>query len=197
MILIEDIDTEDERGQELVTTTFIFPELALLSLNSASLSLPITPVSPVRIKFVSLAREGSRFGEVHDISHFPPIKLTISLPDGYPSNAPPDVELESLWVPNAALERLKSEIRHIWEDVRDQVVFAVIDHLSQAAERTFDLAEKLWKEDGSWEHLLHLPGEIQDELVSFNRAMLKETFDKGTYDCGVCLGKYIRSYTLL
>lgn len=125
-------------------------------------------------------------GPAHDVthlSHLPPLKLKIWLPDGYPTHKPPifDVFTEPLWLPNGKLEELRAAGHTIWEDTgRDQVVFSYIDYLREAAERGFDLL-------GHKENL-EISQSLKISLLDFDLQAKRAKFEQETFECGVCLG---------
>lgn len=177
-VLIEDLDLDCERSQEIVTVSCIFPELTLLSPHSFYILLPISPIPPLSVTF----SDDSTSTVTRTLNHLPPLKLTVSLPESYPLESPPNIRLESSWVAKDVLIRLHGELLKLWEEIRDQVLYAVIDHLIQAAEVAFQ--KKIGAES------LILPKSLEEELILFNKRSLKEVFEKGTYECGVCLGMY-------
>ncbi|KAF8471980.1 RWD domain-containing protein [Kalaharituber pfeilii] len=173
---VTDLNPGDERSQELVTVSYIFPELTFLGPHSAYISIPISPEPPVPVVF---SGEKAQSNESRTISHFPPIQATFTLPPDYPCNAPPVVKLESVWVTESTISKIQSELLDLWRDTKDQVLYAIIDHLVQAALRAFDQADS--------GNPLVLPECLEADISSFNKKALKEEFNKGTYVCGVCL----------
>ncbi|KAF8538237.1 RWD domain-containing protein [Trichophaea hybrida] len=163
-------ESDDERSQELGTIASIFPEeLIILSPFSATLSLPVSPLNPLAVSFPS-TKVPIRF------QHLPPINLTFELPSTYPTDSPPNIELSTkpIWLPPSKLETLKTESLELWDGF--QVVFAVIDHIQQSAERGFDLSTPF-----------ELSDNLRDPLIAFDKETKHALFNKGTYDCGICL----------
>lgn len=190
----------DERDEELSTLGAIYPELTLDPGNqfTATLELPVTPQQPLLVRFVpsksqetdqeatdaQTTSESAAYIE-HDVelSHLPPIILHLTLPNGYPTDFPPKVELSTqhTWLPLNKLAELELEITSLWEEYgRCQILFAYIDYLQQATERGFDL-------DQSADGCLVLPVTWEQELVKFDSDTRESTFNAGTYDCGICL----------
>lgn len=190
----------DEREEELQTIAAIYPELAVDEKDkfTASLDLAITPSKPLYIRFkpsndethghattyAQTAKASAAYIErdLH-FSNLPPLKLTVTLPEQYPADAPPTVTLatEQSWLPPSKLEELEQEAANLWEDYGQcQILFAYIDHLQQAAERSFDLDQL---EAGC----LILPAKAEKALVDFDAATTLAIFSTGTYDCGICL----------
>ena len=214
---------DDERTVELSTTAAIFPELFLDpgSPYRATLDLPVSPASPLRIRFQQLAdsippilptpptsteagddeniaseaNAAIPTSEVYEIAHLPPLHLKIYLPEGYPSEKSPVFTLSSApaWVPKKVLEDLEADGARLWEELgKDQVVFAYIDHLQQAADRGFDLTGQLHKS-------IQLSSGLKLELLDFDLKTKRELFEKETFDCGICLEpkKGVNCYRLL
>ncbi|KZF21378.1 RWD-domain-containing protein [Xylona heveae TC161] len=121
--------------------------------------------------------------EIHSLSHLPPLRLRISLPQGYPAEKPPLYELSTNppWLPREALRRLEEEGNALWEELgRDQVVFAYLDHLQQAAERNFDLIQH---ENDT----LEVSQGTKIALLDFDINSKREKFAHESFECGVCL----------
>ena len=117
----------------------------------------------------------------HELSHLPSVHLTIHLPAGYPAEAAPlfDISTQPPWLPEEICQKLLASGNELWEELgKDQVVFAYIDLVREAAERSFDLGGS-----GSF----HLPLDFQMPLLDFDRMSKRTKFEQGTFDCGVCL----------
>ncbi|KAI5820070.1 RWD domain-containing protein [Pyronema omphalodes] len=161
--------SDDERSQELFTIASIYPdEITLLSPYSASLVLPVTPLSPLTIQFTSSAPLQLRY--------LPPIKIIFDLPESYPASEPPRIEIKTQpeWIPGNILQGLKKECDQLWEEGM-QSVYAVVDHIQQFAEGQFG------------GNNIVLPEELKEEMMKFDQDAQREVFAKGTYDCGICL----------
>jgi E3 ubiquitin-protein ligase RNF14 len=214
---------DDEREIELSSITAIFPELVLSSENrfTASINLPVIPATPFTVRSPglpdrvlpsivpstaqshkpltetnSLNAESAieDGGDVHLLMHLPPLQLRISLPDGYPSEKPPEFKLSvsPQWISSDVLNQLLQDGERLWEEFgHDQVVFAYIDHLQQAAERGFDVGEGEGDGEGE-ERVLEIKQEMKIALLDFDKQAKKEKFDKETFNCGVCLGSFGR-----
>ena len=193
-------DAYDEREEELSTITAIYPELIVQGGNSVSLDLPVTPSSPLLVRFAPQQPSDSNAASntngnndqalatayiEHDVrlSHLPSLKAKIELPDGYPSEHPPAASLatDHDWLPAAKLKSLEDQVEVLWEEYgRCQTLYTYIDHLQQAAESGFDF-------DQSAEGCLTLPTTLEQPLVDFDKSTKLSVFNEGTYDCGVCL----------
>lgn len=190
-------DAYDEREEELSTITAIYPELIVEGSQSALLDLPVTPSTPLLVRFVpqrpsATDANGGNYAQAaalayveHDVylSHLPSLRARIELPDGYPSEHPPIVNLatDHDWLPKAKLHSLSEKVAALWEEYgRCQILFTYIDYLQQAAEQGFDL-------DQSSDGCLTLPDTLERPLTDFDKSTKLSVFNQGTYDCGICL----------
>ena len=204
--MTSDDDTEggdDERAIEISSVAAIYPEIVIDSSKpfSAIIDIPVEPIEPLAVRFPITADQEIRLPtpppsdeashataevsveDVQRFSHLPPLTLSISLPDGYPSQTPPYVRLytEPRWLPEQRLQELKDSARTIWEEMgRDQVVFAYIDHLREVAENAFGLV----KENGEY---LVVSNELKLALLDFDLKAKRAKFEAGSYVCGICL----------
>lgn len=192
----------DDRSVELSSIFAIFPETQIdpSSPFKAVLDLPVAPSSPTPVCFqqpvdtalasltppTSVDESKTELDEpvkdTHVLSHLPPLKLEIELPDGYPSENPPIVHLSSIptWLPCAVIDHLINECRRLWEECgNDLVVFTYIDHLQQLAETAFNI------QDQSGE--IRLSRDLKIALLDYNIKAEREKFEQGTFECGVCL----------
>jgi E3 ubiquitin-protein ligase RNF14 len=114
----------------------------------------------------------------HIVSRLPPIRISFSLPEAYPSDEPPVVKLSTTppWLPIPIQLNLEATASSLWEDYgHGQVLFAYTSHVQEAAETVFGL-----------DHLEVSP-EIILPLVDFDIATERAAFENGSYECGVCL----------
>lgn len=180
---------------------------------AATLDLPVTPEKPLKIYFQSStqtvlipnanttpssnknAREDIVNGilprplaaalnvDTHQLSHLPPLKLHIDLPDGYPQQKPPNVTIRSdlIWLPQATLDRLRDKCTDLWQECgQDQVVYTFIDYVQQEAEKAFGLAE-------SAQNKFELSSDLKLVLLDYDLKRRQEQFDNETFECGICL----------
>jgi E3 ubiquitin-protein ligase RNF14 len=196
---------EDEREVELSSIIAIFPEIVLDAQDpfSASIDLPVKPSSPVTVLFPApsdgtppqstnsahenvLPANGPRNNvELHHLSYLPSLQLHINLPEGYPEKHPPKFELSTTppWLSQPTLEQLQADGERMWEEFgHGQVVFAYIDHLQQSAENAFGMMA-----DGE---TLEIPQDYKISLLDYDIKATQAAFEKETFDCGVCLGKF-------
>ena len=203
-------DDDDERAIELSTISAIYPEIVIDSKApyNASLEIPVSPLSPIKIRFQQAAHSAapqlhtpptstehdggpaSRLPseqviapvDEHNLAHLPPLTVFISLPDQYPANKPPTTRLTCTppWIPKKTLKNLENECEKLWEELgRGEVVYTYIDHLAQSAESAFEV--------GADAKGLQLSSDMKLALLDFDLQTKRELFEKETFDCGVCL----------
>ncbi|KAJ5139351.1 Zinc finger C6HC-type [Penicillium bovifimosum] len=195
---------EDERSVELSSIVAIFPEIQIdpSSPFKAVFDLPVAPAVPTSVCFqqprdatlvatftppTSLDESKGELNQppvkdAHALTHLPPLNLEIELPEGYPTEKPPTVRLSTVpaWLSPSVIDRLTEDCRRLWEEGgKDLVVFTYIDHLQQLAESTFNI------QDASGE--IFLPRDLKVGLLDYNKKAERETFEQGTFECGVCL----------
>lgn len=201
---------EDQRTEELECVAAIFPEIEFDPNNQfrASIELSVNPRNPVTVAFPTASDGISNFPtpplstssgneeggstnnpqpnniESHELTYLPSLQLHITLPQGYPETEPPKFELSTTpaWLPRARLDELEADGVRMWEEMgHDLVVFAYIDSLQQGAENAFGYGE-----EGK---MLEIPQDDKLSLLDFDIKSIQVAFNKGTYDCGVCLGR--------
>lgn len=210
--MADDEDCDDERAVELATIAAIFPELVIDSSNpfSASLEIPVFPAKVLAVLFppltsgaqsvglitppssdgsndVALAKDGaaSKVIQITYLSHLPPIILRVTLPDGYPADAPPQIQLasDSSWLPQDKLRELQDAGPRMWEDLgHNQVVYDYVDYLQQAAEDGFGLV----KQGGC---AIEIPEALELVLLDYDMKAKRAKFEQETFECGVCIGE--------
>ncbi|KAK4506083.1 hypothetical protein PRZ48_004048 [Zasmidium cellare] len=179
---------DDERTEELGSLTAIFPELIIDPTNpfTATLELPIAPTTPLLARFIPASTSETESAHVEKdvrLTQLPPLTLHLNLPESYPNDAPPKVELKAQydWLPKEKLAELEAEVASLWEEYGHcQILFSYIDYVQQAAERGFDFHQ-------SAAGCLVLQADQESKLVAFAAQKEQENFNKGTYDCGICL----------
>lgn len=210
---MEDCASEDERTIELSSIAAIFPELVIDPSDpyKANLDLPVTPLKPLRIQFshpsadaaatpqltpppsveqgqdegknVKVVRRNTEDQtEMHELEHLPSLKMSIELHGRYPAEEAPKVTLVTTppWLSRAKLDELARECGRLWEEMgRDQVVYSYIDHLQQQSETAFGLTED--------NKPVPMPSDIKLALLDYDLKTKRAEFEKGTFDCGVCL----------
>lgn len=181
---------DDERTMELSALQAIFPELIIYEKQpfTATLELPVAPSEPIPIVFKDASDksliEGDRPLQIHRLSYLPNIRIGITLPEGYPVEKPPVLELSATpeWLSRRKIDGLLTQCEEFWEDIgHDQVLYMFIDHIQDSALGAFGLL------DGA-EHL-QLSPDLEIELLDHDKSAKQAEFDRQSYDCGICLGK--------
>lgn len=191
----------DEREEELSTLAAIYPELLIDQKDkfTANLELAVTPVRPLLVRFIPTlrtpaapildlngrtVRETAAYIERDvEFTHLPPLKLRLTLPNRYPEDLPPEVQLTADydWLPNDKLIELEQAAESLWQEYgRCQVLFAYIDYLQAAIENAFDLDQRA-------EGCLVLPASEEAALVKYDLEVGRAIFNANTFDCGICL----------
>lgn len=181
----------DERTEELEAVQAIFPEFIFNGDGTGGfLDIPVRPIKPLLVRFVPLADSRQTNGNLHLQAHIehdilftalPPITLELSLPPGYPESMAPEVTVSCAhdWLPTKTKLALDMDASKIWEEyAHGQCLYAYIDHLVNQAEAGFDLDR---------EGCLTLPQHLEASLTNFEASTKLFEFNKGTYDCSVCL----------
>lgn len=179
---------------------------------SATISIEVEPLGPLSIRFPSadgappvgpLTLPHSTIEEISQLeigdngvatplnenvsrlSHLPTLSLQLSLPEGYPAEKPPVFYLESQysWLPEQKMQELRKAGHTLWEELgRNQVVFRYIDHLREAAERGFDMAQ-------ADDQVLEVSPDLKVSLLDFDLKAKRAKFERETFECGICLGR--------
>lgn len=209
---MDDFLPEDDRSIELSSVAAIYPEIKIdpSSPFKAFLDLPVVPSKPLYVSFqqpdveppdvitpptsvdgepgFESAKAGLETSvdpakEVHVISYLPPLSLEIELPEGYPSEKPPSFKISTdpSWLPSSITTKLINDGKALWEECgKDLVVYTYIDHLQQLSETVFGIDDI---PDGE----VQFPLDLKVALLDYNSKAQREEFEKGTFECGVCL----------
>ncbi|KAL7931160.1 RWD domain-containing protein [Trichoderma chlorosporum] len=188
------VDDDDARATELETLEAIYPELRRPdgSRYAFELELPVEPAAPVTVTFPAAAPSDQAInGSASDapalvdslqVSHLPPLSMHITLPDGYPAECAPLVEISTTpqWLSAEMLARLAGEAPQLWEEMgRDLVAYTYIDHIQRAADDVFGAITA--------EGTLQVDPEHKLAVLDYDIKAKKAAFDKETFDCGICL----------
>lgn len=202
-----DSTTEDDaRATELETLEAIFPELRRLPDDEHGLKfeldLPVEPASAVTVTFPPAGNavtnaDGvngsclieSKTGEDSlQVSHLPSLCLRFTLPAGYPEECAPQIDITTTpqWLSSDTLRRLEDDGPKLWEEMgRDMVAYTYIDHIQRGAEDVFGLVN----DDGT----MNVDPQHKLAVLDYDIKAKKAAFENGTFDCGICLGKFTAS----
>ncbi|KAL1837320.1 hypothetical protein VTJ49DRAFT_3991 [Mycothermus thermophilus] len=192
-------DAGDDRDVELGSLSAIFPEIQHPHPDdpyTIVLDVPVTPSQAVTVFFPGpvdnappqgtddpVTGPGQRAAvDSHQLAHLPPLRLEITFGPKYPTEEPPKASISTNppWLPAATIKQLEDDAPRLWDDMgRDMVGYTYIDHVQQAAERVFDLVDA----NGS----LEVDPSHKITILDYDIQARKAAFDRGTYECGVCL----------
>ena len=196
-----DYDADDARGTELETLEAIFPEIRRADANDPFIfqfEIPVEPVKPVMVTFPAAETStiAGSYASAHllqhvvtkqdsqQISYLPSLSLRIALPEGYPSDLPPQVKLstEPQWLSADILAKLEDDGQRLWEEAgRDMIAYTYIDHLQRAAEDVFGTATD--------EGVITVDSAHKLAILDYDTKAKQSAFARETFDCGICLGK--------
>lgn len=198
---------EDERTEELSSIKAIYPDELVIDSQDpfqASIQLLVSPTTPLPILFPlpvdgaspttlpatlvpvhtgQILRTDPPKPDVHKLSYLPPLHLQIALPEGYPSENAPQFKLSTSpqWLPLNIIKRLQDEGLSLWEEYgREPVLFSYITQLQEAADRGFDIVDRLGG-------MLEVSQEMKIALLDFDIKTKRETFEQETFECSICL----------
>lgn len=206
---------EDDRAVELSSIEAIYPEINIdpASPFKASLDLPVTPASPLRVRFQQVSDGGpaapiltppksleasdadfdarmkdgldlpDNVADVHSLSHLPPVTLEIELPEGYPSERPPIFNL----VTNPPWLS-SSHLRKLVDDGRRLWEEGGKDLVVYTyIDHLQQLAENVFELAGFPGNEVRLPRNQKIALLDYDMKAKREQFEQETFECGVCL----------
>ncbi|KAI1215054.1 RWD-domain-containing protein [Annulohypoxylon truncatum] len=190
------MEEEDIRQEELSTIAAIYPELQVdeNDPNTVSLELLVSLANPLTVLFpaateaappVEPAQEqnpATAALDSHDLSYLPSLQVRIELPDGYPQEKPPKVNISTTppWLSEKILSKLENDVSSLWEELgRDQVIFTYIDNLQQLTENVFGLVDN--------KGCLEVAPEHKIAILDYDIKAKRRAFEKETFDCGICL----------
>jgi E3 ubiquitin-protein ligase RNF14 len=195
-------DGEDQRHVELSSLEAIFPEIQKLGDDCFRLELPVNPATPVTVTFPAASTEAvpatpnarqvepvETIVDSHELSYLPAIVIQMTLPDGYPTERPPQVKISTWpqWLPGGTIQKLEDDCVSLWEDIgRDLVAFTYIDHIQQAVDDVFGLVDSARRLEVDSLHKI--------AILDYDTKAKRVAFEKETYECGVCLGKSSLTY---
>ncbi|KAK6219747.1 RWD domain-containing protein [Colletotrichum tabaci] len=188
-------DSDDPRQDELGSLQAIFPEIQPDDRRPYcfTIELPVHPAKPVTVTFPAAANaEDAAAAQLlpgaeprvdsHELSHLPAVVIRIDLPEGYPSEKPPNVSISTSppWLTRDVTKKLEGDGQRLWEEMgRDMVVFTYIDHIQQASDDVFGMV------DGNG--TLEIDPSHKIAILDYDIEATRASFEKETFDCGICL----------
>ncbi|CAG9999802.1 unnamed protein product [Clonostachys byssicola] len=191
-----DSDSDDPRNSELETLEAIYPEIRHPDIQDKftfEIELPVEPQAPVTVTFPAAVTSETTLADnpgqpleaevdSSQVTYLPSLTLRITLPKGYPEDNPPiaHVSTNPQWLPQTTIEKLVGDGPRLWEEAgRDMVAFTYIDHVQRAAEDVFGITSS----DGT----LQVASEHKLAVLDYDIKAKRAAFEKGTYECGICL----------
>lgn len=170
-----DSDIDDLRKEELETLSAIFQDALVLDLpglkGEARIPLQVENGIPVH-----LINPDGKVLRTSEVRHLPPLKFKFLLPQGYPYEKPPEMELSSLIVSDHESNELKQKLLQHWIDTKDQVLFTMIDEFQEKAAYLHNFTgQEIRCEDIEYE-----------QILEHDLAEKQKEFDGSTFTCEIC-----------
>lgn len=195
-------ESDDPRYMELGSLEAIYPEIRRPDAKDPftfEIDLPVEPAAPVTVTFpapsapahpgLSTPAQAVENAQPEvdslEVSYLPSLRLRVRLPEGYPVDVPPEIQVSTTpqWLTEDTIKRIEDDGPRLWDEIgRDMVAFTYIDHIQRAAEDVFGTI--------SPEGTLQVDSEHKLAVLDHDIKAKKAAFEKETFDCGVCLGMY-------
>lgn len=181
-----DQDTDDERASEIEALQAIYPELILEkhdeSLFKGRFDIAVNLLKPITLVCQDLTLAPGNQEIYCVVNHLPPITLEFQLPHGYPRTKPPIITLTSSWLAPHRTAGLIPSLLKLWDDSRDQILYAMIDSLFQQAETGFGVSR------GGGAVVLDMTHnkQLRDTLLAYDVQSSQKDFEAQTFKCAIC-----------
>ncbi|KAK0615945.1 RWD domain-containing protein, partial [Bombardia bombarda] len=191
-------DSDSQRDTELISLSAIYPEIQRVRPDdpyAIALDVPVVPSKPVVVFFPAAASEapnrangdGNLAGAAapvdrHELAYLPSLRVEIVFGPDYPADQPPKITISTTppWLPAETIKKLEDDGPRLWDEMgRDIVGFTYIDHVQQSGENVFGLVD-----DGG---ALEVDAQHKITLLDYDIQERRAAFEKGSYECGVCL----------
>lgn len=166
------------RLQELETLKAIFAENVDIDMCTFSGSISINASFPAETTIRLLTSDSTLLRHTK-VSHICAISLNFVLPEGYPASDPPLLEVSSPLLTETARTALLAKFHELWTEVRDQMLFTIIDLLQ---EKTTQVLHDLF---GQSVHEFADPT-LYETVVDFDRLRKQQLFQLQTFTCEIC-----------
>ncbi|KAL4726085.1 hypothetical protein ACLX1H_006762 [Fusarium chlamydosporum] len=192
-------ESDDPRYMELGSLEAIYPEIRRPDAKDPftfEIDLPVEPAAPVTVTFpapsapahpglstpAQAVENAQPDVDSLEVSYLPSLRLRVRLPEGYPVDVPPEIQVSTTpqWLTEDTIKRIEDDGPRLWDEIgRDMVAFTYIDHIQRAAEDVFGTI--------SPEGTLQVDSEHKLAVLDHDIKAKKAAFEKETFDCGVCL----------
>lgn len=169
---------ESPRSEELETLKAIFAENVTIDASEFSGRISVIASFPAETT-IKLCSPDSTVLSQTNVSHVGEITIDFTLPEGYPSCEAPRLALSSPLLTEPARAVLLAEFHQLWADLRDQVLFTIIDLLQEKS------AQELSSLFGQPVDQFVDPS-LYETVVDFDRRRKQELFQLKTFACEIC-----------
>lgn len=171
------MDEPDLRAEELATIEAIYQDLAAVDLEtfSGTVHVPIVLDGEVSVKLSALQESVISTS----VSYLPSVDLCFWLPEKYPYEEPPRFELQSPILEKTVLSGISSELVTLWNDLKDQVLFTMVDFLQQKTEEYANII-------GSEYIKCNGDQALYQQLIVHDEEKRKFSFENASFTCEIC-----------
>ncbi|GEQ70417.1 hypothetical protein JCM33374_g4094 [Metschnikowia sp. JCM 33374] len=171
------MDEYDLRSEELDTIKAIYEDLSIIdtSTQSGTVLVPIVLDGEISVRLevadpkVSLSTK---------VAFLPPVSFTFVLPEKYPYEAPPDIEIQSVVLAADTVSQIGADLAQMWYEMKDQVLFSMIDFIQQ---KTHEYADEI-----SDKTIFCNKQELYEKLRAYDQEKRLDSFNGSTFNCEIC-----------
>lgn len=158
---------------EIEALQAIYPELVLTGQRSGTMEFSVSPVEPTIVNFID--ESGNLLPEkCIQIEHLPPVEFTFNLPDGYPEEAPAELDLKSMWLAPDHRDSIISRATDLWTDLcKDYCLYSIMDMITESFSAGFNFQ-------------VVLPLSARSSIESFDKETREQKFFSQPLKCEIC-----------
>ncbi|CAI5758613.1 unnamed protein product [Candida verbasci] len=172
-------DTEfskDVQIQELQSCKLVFSHLNVdYKLRKGSIEIPLAFDNGGKILQV---RQNDTILASKEVNNLIPIVFEFSLPEDYPYDVPPVIKLQNDVISMEKRSEIIKEMVNIWEDLKDQSLFSMIDYLLC---QTQDHIDEIVPSP-----LIINDLDIYNRCLDYDKKCKVDKFNSKTYACDIC-----------
>lgn len=176
--------TDDDRRMELESIEAIFPNSTEIDYGTLTglMQIPIQCDSKIDVRLISPSSTAVKPDVIKDarVKYIPSMKFSFRLNNQYPFKKNLDFDVASDVLPIRTLQSIKNHLDGIWEEFKDQILYYMIDYLTQECQE--EVIDELKKELYSCTDQT-----IFEKIISYNKKKEKEEFEMQTFDCEICM----------